>query len=101
MATEVKVCASADLPEGGSRQCDVGGRKVALFRAGGVPFALDGVCPHRGGPLGEGKVDGGVVTCPFHGWRFEVRTGSCLNVPGKVQASFPVREEGGSVLVEV
>jgi nitrite reductase/ring-hydroxylating ferredoxin subunit len=42
-----------------------------------------------------------VVTCPWHGWRFDVKTGACLNVPGKVQPSLPVREEGGSILVEV
>ena len=101
MANAFRVGRSSDVPEGGSRQFDAGGKPVAVFRIGGVLHALDGVCPHRGGPLGEGTVDGGVVTCPWHGWRFEVGSGSCLNVPGRGQARYAVREEGGDVVVEL
>lgn len=101
MATAVKVGASADVPEGGVRSFDAGGRKVAVARIDGVLHAMDGTCPHRGGPLGEGTLAAGVLTCPWHGWRFDAKSGSCLNVPGKVQACFPAREEGGSIIVEV
>lgn len=101
MGTAVKVGGSADVPEGGSRQFEAAGRRVAVFRLDGALFAMDGVCPHRGGPVGEGTVENGVVACPWHGWRFEVRTGRCVNTPGAAQACFPVREEDGSILVEV
>jgi len=101
LATSVKVGSSEDVPEGGSRSFDAGGRKVAVFRLGGALFALDGTCPHRGGPLGEGTVAAGIVTCPWHGWRFEVKSGACLNVPGKTQPCFAAREEGGSIFLEV
>lgn len=101
MATAVKVGNSADVPEGGARSFEVGGRKVAVFRLGGALYALDGTCPHRGGPLGEGTVADGIVTCPWHGWRFEAKSGACLNVPGKTQPCFAARDEGGSILVEV
>ena len=99
MAT-VKVGRSEQVPEGGGLQADAGGRKVAVFRVGGALHAMDGVCPHRGGPLGEGTVADGVVTCPWHGWRFEVRTGKCVSFPGRDQACVPVREEGGEISVE-
>jgi len=101
LATAVTVGNSTDVPEGGARSFDAGGRKVAVFRCGGTLSAMDGTCPHRGGPLGEGTVAGGIVTCPWHGWRFDAKSGACVNVPGKVQVLFPVREEGGSIIVEV
>ena len=101
MATAVQVGGSADVPEGGSRQFEAAGRKVAVFRLSGALYAMDGVCPHRGGPVGEGTVENGVVACPWHGWRFEVKTGRCVNVPGGGQTCFPVREEGGAIVVEV
>ncbi|MCK6479504.1 MAG: Rieske (2Fe-2S) protein [Planctomycetes bacterium] len=101
MAQAVKVGKSADVPEGGARAVEAAGRKIALFRIGGVLHAMDGVCPHRGGPLGEGAVENGIVSCPWHGWRFEVRTGKCVNLPGGGQSCFPVREEGGDIVVEV
>jgi len=57
------------------------GRPVALFNVDGEIFALDNTCPHAGGPLGEGTLDGEIVTCPWHGWKFNVRTGDCLKNP--------------------
>ncbi len=101
MAAPVVVGKPEDVPEGGSRQVEGAGRTVALFRLDGALHAFDGVCPHRGGPLGEGTVAGGVVTCPWHGWRFEVKTGKCVNVPGRGQTCYPVREEDGTIVVEV
>lgn len=101
MASAVAVGKPEDVPEGSARQFDAGGRPVAVFRCEGTLYALDGTCPHRGGPLGEGTVEGGVVTCPWHGWRFEVRTGRCLNVPGRGQPCLPIREENGAIVVEV
>jgi nitrite reductase (NADH) small subunit len=101
LGTAVKVGVAADVPEGGGRQFEAAGRKIAVFRVGGVLHAMDGVCPHRGGPVGEGTVENGIVACPWHGWRFEVATGRCVNVPGGKQTCFPVREEGGAIVVEV
>lgn len=101
MAKSVNVGPSDSIPEGGGRQCDAGGKPVAVFRTGGVLHAVDGTCCHRGGPLGEGTLDGCIVSCPWHGWRFDVRTGQCVGVPGKSQAVLPVREEGGQIFVEV
>jgi nitrite reductase (NADH) small subunit len=97
----VTIGRSEDVPEGVPRQFDAGGRKVAVYRLGGALFAMDGVCPHRGGPVGEGTVENGIAVCPWHGWRFEVKSGKCVNAPGVAQTCFPVREESGAVIVEV
>lgn len=101
MGSEVRVGSSGDVPEGAVRPFEAGGRKVVVLRLDGVLHAMDGVCPHRGGPLGEGTLENGILVCPWHGWRFEARGGKCVNLPGSGQTCFPVREEGGSILVEV
>jgi len=105
LTQSVTVGKSAEVPEGAVRSFEAGGRRLAILRAGGVLHAMDGVCPHRGGPLGEGTVEatgeGAVLTCPWHGWRFDARSGKCMNLPGGAQTRYPVREEGGDIVVEV
>jgi nitrite reductase (NADH) small subunit len=101
MPHTVRIAAAADVPEGAGREFVVEGRIVALFNVGGTYYALDGVCPHAGGPLGEGQLTGCVVTCPWHGWQFDVTTGRhCLN--SRIQhATYAVRREGEDLLVEL
>ncbi|MCH7685346.1 MAG: Rieske (2Fe-2S) protein [Planctomycetes bacterium] len=90
-----------DVPPGSGKEFTVGGRVVALFNVEGTFHALDGVCPHAGGPLGQGTLAGSVVTCPWHGWQFDVTQGThCLN-PNLVHTSFPVTIEGEDVYVEI
>ena len=79
----------------------VGERVFALFNVEGTFFALDGVCPHQGGPLAEGDVTGCIVTCPWHGWQFDVRTGQHQLSATIRQPTLPVRIEGDAVLVEL
>lgn len=74
---------------------------VALFNIEGVFYALDGVCPHQGGPLGKGAVQGHVVTCPWHGWQFDVRDGQHQFSENVQQATLPVKVEEDSVLVDL
>ncbi|OGP85480.1 MAG: hypothetical protein A2Y95_10620 [Deltaproteobacteria bacterium RBG_13_65_10] len=80
----------------------VADRSIVLFRLqdGGVS-ALSNICPHSGGPLGLGKIEGNVVTCPWHDWRFEITSGECLNRPGKMARTFEVQIEGDEVRVKV
>lgn len=75
MSEPVPVARLGDLPEDTGTVVEVQGRQVALFRTGGDVRAYENVCLHRGGPVGEGDVDGGVVTCPWHGWQYDVATG--------------------------
>jgi nitrite reductase (NADH) small subunit/3-phenylpropionate/trans-cinnamate dioxygenase ferredoxin subunit len=100
----VTVAALADLPRGASRAVWVGDVPVALFNVAGMVYAIDNVCPHAGGPLAGGKLGGPcgeLVTCPWHGWRFNVRTGVSLDLPGEQVRTFPVRVVEGAVEVGV
>jgi nitrite reductase/ring-hydroxylating ferredoxin subunit len=101
MSDWVRVAGVLEIPVGTGKEFAAGGRVVALFNVEGEFHALDGVCPHAGGPLGEGVLRGNIVTCPWHGWQFDVTTGQhCLNANLKHQA-FPVRVLGNDVLVEL
>ncbi len=99
MVTFVRVAKVSDIPPGQGRVVVVQGRPVALFNVGGSLYALSNVCLHRGGPIGEGELDGTVVTCPLHGWEYDVRTGSNTINPAARLLTFPVRIEGDDVLV--
>ncbi len=90
-----------DCPPGAGLELVVGERLVALFNVGGQFFALDGVCPHQGGPLGKGTLADCVVTCPWHGWQFDVRTGASLLNARITQPRFAVRVEGDQILIEL
>ena len=96
-----RVAATTDVPLGSGREFVAGGRIVALFHLDSGFHALDGICPHSGGPLAEGAVQGNVVTCPWHGWQFDVTSGRhCLNSQ-LCHTSFPVTVTGDDVYVEL
>ncbi|MBX3415269.1 MAG: Rieske 2Fe-2S domain-containing protein [Pirellulales bacterium] len=101
MAEWVKVANTSDCPPGACLEVVAGDRVCALFNVAGEYHALDGVCPHQGGPLGKGCLTGTIVTCPWHGWQFDVRTGQHQLSPSLRQPVFPVRVEGEAILVEV
>ena len=80
----------------------VSGRAVAIYNVDGNMHAIDGTCTHRGGPLGEGELAGNVVTCPWHGARFDVTTGEVLGPPApQAVISHRVTVEGDAIFVEV
>lgn len=90
---------AADIPPGTGRVIDTPGPPVAIFNVGGTYHAVDNACPHRGGPLGEGDLRGTVVTCPWHGWDWDVTTGANANNPGVRVACHPVTEREGVLFV--
>ncbi len=101
MAQFVRVASTRDVPAGGGITVEVGGKPVALFNCDGTFYAIDDTCPHQGGPLGEGEVAGTIVTCPWHEWRYDVRTGVNTDDGAcKVQA-YTVKVEGDDVLIAV
>jgi nitrite reductase/ring-hydroxylating ferredoxin subunit len=97
----IQVAETADCPPGSARELLVEGRIVALYNVDGQFYALDGVCPHQGGPLGKGCLAGRVVTCPWHGWQFDVGSGQHQFSPSVVQPGFAVRVEGQEIWLEV
>jgi nitrite reductase/ring-hydroxylating ferredoxin subunit len=101
MSDYVRVLEAHELPVGGCREVLASGKAVALFNVAGTFHAISNVCLHRGGPLGQGVLDGAVVLCPWHAWTFDVTTGvSTVNPELKVQR-FDVKVEDGQVFVKV
>ncbi len=96
-----RISAVEDCPPGSCLEAVVRERIVALFNVEGNFFALDGVCPHQGGPLGEGDMTGCIVTCPWHGWQFDVRTGQQQLNRAIVQPRFETKVEAGAVWADV
>lgn len=93
------VAASADVADGQGQTVAVQGEPVAIFRVGDALYAIDNTCVHEDGPLGEGHVEGGVVVCPYHDWRYELSSGKCLSEPGRAVGCFAIRERDGFVWV--
>ena len=100
MSTFSKACAVSDVALGTAKLVAVDGKEIALFNVDGTFYALDNECPHRGGPLGEGELEGCIVTCPWHAWQYDVRTGESITDDLKV-ARYDVKVEGDDVLVAV
>lgn len=101
MAEFVKVASVSEIPEGTGRAVLANGRRVALFNVAGAFHAVDGVCPHQGGPLGEGMLEGTVVSCPWHFWQFDVVKGHAPDFPEASIPKFRIKVEDGEIFVEV
>ncbi|MEE8241636.1 MAG: Rieske 2Fe-2S domain-containing protein [Nitrospirales bacterium] len=99
MADFVKVAGTAELTPGTGVVAEVNGQAIAVFNVDGTYCAVDNTCIHRGGPLGEGELEGDTVTCPWHGWQYNVKTGACINNPSATLKSYEVKVEGTDVKV--
>jgi nitrite reductase/ring-hydroxylating ferredoxin subunit len=90
-----------ECPPGTSIERVAGDRMVALANVDGKLHAIDGLCPHQGGPLGTGRLCGTVLTCPWHGWQFDVVTGQHQISPTVRQRVFDVRQRAGVIEVHI
>src|SRR5438034_10179105 len=97
----ITIAKLTDLAPETTRVVQAGGLDLALVRTVDGLFALDNLCPHTGGSLGEGLVQGRTVTCPLHNWQFDCQTGKCLTEKREPQRRYPVKIEQGNVLIEV
>jgi nitrite reductase (NADH) small subunit len=97
----VRVAKVAEVPAGSIQQVEAGGKTIALANVGGQFHAIDGTCLHRGGPLGEGMLEGTVVPCPWHGWQYDVMTGKNTLNPAVAVGCFKVEVKGDEVFVDV
>jgi nitrite reductase/ring-hydroxylating ferredoxin subunit len=96
------VVKTGDLRPGEGKIAEAGGRSIAVFNVDGKFHCIDNTCCHRGGPLGDGELDGTTVTCPWHGWRYDVTTGKCLAPnPAMGVQSFPVQVVGDEVKADL
>ncbi len=91
-----------DVPDGrGATITLEAGRELALFHTGGEFFCVENFCPHKGAPLADGDLDGHTVACDWHGWRFDLRTGACVNRPGHDVKKYNVLIEEGWIKIKV
>ncbi len=97
----VKAAGTDELADGQSKVLNIDGNVVVLFRVKNGYFAISNTCLHRGGPLGEGELNGYEVTCPWHGWKYDVRTGSFTIIPTLRVRTFNVKIVEGSLFGEV
>ncbi len=101
MSEFARAIAAADLPPGKGAEVVVDGQAIALFNVDGTFHALAGRCPHRGGPLGQGFLDGPRVSCPWHNWTFDVTTGANVASADLKVARYDVKVEDGRVFVRL
>ncbi len=97
----VKVANLSDIPKARGARIEAEGREIALFNVDNVIYAIDNQCLHSGGPLSEGRVQDGIVACPWHLWQFDVRTGTMVNAPTLKVACYAVKVSGGEVWLDV
>jgi nitrite reductase (NADH) small subunit/3-phenylpropionate/trans-cinnamate dioxygenase ferredoxin subunit len=95
------VCRADEIEPGACRGLEIEGQTVALFNVAGTLYAVENTCLHAGGPLHEGSLEGTVVACPWHGWKFDLVEGTCdLNPTARLRL-YPVRIRQGVVEIEV
>jgi nitrite reductase/ring-hydroxylating ferredoxin subunit len=97
----VRAAKVSEVPPGTIREFQVDGKSVALANVEGQFHAINNICVHRGGPLGDGPLEGAVVTCPWHGWQYDVRTGKVGQSPTMGVDCYPVEVRADEVFIDV
>jgi len=90
-----------EIPPGTIREFDIDGKNIALANVEGKLFAINNICLHRGGPLGEGELEGQVVVCPWHGWKYDVTTGKLTTNPTVGVQCYVVEIRGDDIYVDI
>lgn len=96
----MRAAKTGDVLEGGGVLLNIGDRSVALLNSGGKFYALDNICPHKGASLAQGHAENCQVTCPWHAWTFDLKTGECVTVPGVQIKTYPTKVEKSEVFVQ-
>lgn len=100
---KIMVCKSSEIPDGKMRKFSIKGREILVANVGGSFYAVDDTCTHSGASLAEGTLDGGVVTCGWHGAQFDCRTGKLAAFPARIAdiGSYRVAVESDEISVEI
>ena len=101
MSDLVEIARAEDIPVGEGRVIPVRNLEIALFNVDGAFYAVENTCCHRGGPLGDGELQGNTVTCPWHMWQFDLTTGACANSPGDRVRTYDIVVDGDAVKVRL
>lgn len=97
----LRVLKTNEVPKGMIRELQIDGKVIALANVDGKFYAIDNVCLHRGGPLAEGEMAGTSVTCPWHGWQYDVTTGKSLMNSAVGVKTYPIEVRGDDIYVDV
>ena len=101
MPSYIKVATVSQIAPGTGMVANVNDKEVAVFNVDGTFYAIDNICKHRGGPLGEGELEGDTVTCPWHAWQYNIKNGNCLTKEGIKMDTYEVQVEGDEVKIAV
>ena len=97
----VKLTTQSELPaEGEAKEFELGDKTICVANVNGTITAMDNVCLHMGGPLGQGYIEGNKLVCPWHGWEYDPKTGQLEDDPKTKLAVYPIKVENGDVMVE-
>jgi len=91
----------SEIPDYGKKVISVSGREILLVNVKGKIYAVENECPHQGSPLIAAVVKDGHISCPRHGYRFNLNDGRCAEHPGFVLTTFPVQLNGDTILVDL
>jgi len=97
----IRIGAVSDVPAGECRVYEAGENRVAVFNVEGALHAIDNSCMHRGGPLNEGMIEGSIVTCPWHHWSYDVRTGKTTMSEDLSVKKYPIEVRGEDLFIDV
>ncbi len=98
----MKVCGENEIPEGSIRNFNVGGKSIAVAKYNGELYAVDDICTHDGGDLGDGDIVDGQIQCPRHGARFDLKTGEATQMPAVIGiGTYKVKVENGIVMIDL
>lgn len=97
----LRVLKKEEIPAGMIRELQIDGKVIALANVDGKFYAIDNVCLHRGGPLAEGELRGNAVTCPWHGWEYDVTTGKAVMNPAVGVQTYAVEVRGDDIYIDV
>ncbi len=95
------LCSSAELADSEAREFCVAGRVIALFRHQSTFYAVDGICAHQGGPLAKGQLDGNCVTCPWHGWQYDIASGKNVLTGKQMLECFAIEVRDSQVWIDI
>jgi nitrite reductase (NADH) small subunit len=102
MSTVVKLTSESNLPgPNEAKEFPCAGKDICVANVNGSYSAMDNICLHRGGPLGQGLIENGKLVCPWHAWAWDPKTGEAAHNPSAKVAVYPLKIENGDVLVEI
>jgi len=102
MPNFTKLTTESELPPANAaKEFPCGDKVICIANVNGTKSAMDNVCLHRGGPLGQGMIEGAKLVCPWHGWQWDPKTGEAVQNPGAKIAVYPLKIEGSDVLIEI